>query len=316
MDPIIIAELIGATATIVGAVITIHAQRKSIFNPVDQDALKSLGLGLAQGKKEKERYNGIRSRFLFTAFVRLKPEPLAELFELLPEGALPEPASEDLTAERFLWAKNPQLSWCVKESLVHLSKQATPRRKISSVDIFVDIAKYGNGKSVKRLREHGVTPDKIQQYVKQLGLSIIERDVSTFGSRIYEKVKEIKDAEELLKIEFILDEINSDEFRKKMKELREKTINIENIMVNSTKEKVTIAVRNIGSEEVTVDRVYVTKDNIVIPTKEDEVTKKIEPKTAKKLAVSFAKQLQKGTYKIKVATTEGITDEKEYTIWG
>ncbi|KAF5413609.1 MAG: hypothetical protein C5S38_06005 [Candidatus Methanophagaceae archaeon] len=41
-----------------------------------------------------------------------------------------------------------------------------------------------------------------------------------FGSRVYEKIKEITNAEEVLKIEYILDEIDDGAFRKKMKEIR------------------------------------------------------------------------------------------------
>jgi len=41
-----------------------------------------------------------------------------------------------------------------------------------------------------------------------------------FGSRVYEKIKEIKDAEEVLKIQYIMDEISEKEFKDKMEVLK------------------------------------------------------------------------------------------------
>lgn len=192
MDSIILAALIGATATIVAAVVTIFAQRKrkehrepetdqnflhSILDHVDPDLQDALAIAYVQSRREGS--NVIRTRYLYSALVRLKPAPLNELFNRLPRDALPGPTSEDISAERHLLAENPQLSGCIEDSLVHLSKQVTHQKKISSADIFVDIAKYGTGESVKRLRIHGVSPDKITQIVEQLGWSIIERHEST-----------------------------------------------------------------------------------------------------------------------------------------
>lgn len=132
-----------------------------------------------------------------------------------------------------------------------------------------------------------------------------------FGSRIYEKIKEIKNAEELLKIQFLLGDINSKDFRRKMNELRGKGIIIENIKINSEK-KLLINVRNIGDKKVKVDSVYVIKDNEAITGNCPET--EIEPCKVKELIFSPSPRIEKceGTYKIKVATIEGFTDECEY----
>ena len=43
--------------------------------------------------------------------------------------------------------------------------------KITSQEVFVDLAKYCRGNAVKRLRTCGVNPKKIDSIVKQLGWS-------------------------------------------------------------------------------------------------------------------------------------------------
>ena len=42
-------------------------------------------------------------------------------------------------------------------------------------DVFVDVAKYGKGPSVQRLRAHGVSPERIDRYLDQLGLEVASR---------------------------------------------------------------------------------------------------------------------------------------------
>jgi uncharacterized membrane protein len=64
-----------------------------------------------------------------------------------------------------------------------------------------------------------------------------------FGSRAYEKIKELKDAEEVLKIQYITDEIGKDEFREKRGVLRGLKPNAQLVLLKpiiSTEKKITI----------------------------------------------------------------------------
>jgi len=60
-----------------------------------------------------------------------------------------------------------------------------------------------------------------------------------FGSRLYEKIKEIKDAEEALKIQYIIDEIGEEEFNKKMGVLKGTSPNSQ-LEQESDEKKITI----------------------------------------------------------------------------
>ncbi len=72
-----------------------------------------------------------------------------------------------------------------------------------------------------------------------------------FGSRAYEKIKELKDAEEVLKIQYITDEIGEDEFREKRGVLRGITPNSQlKIIEPITSEKKRITIKHNGGADI------------------------------------------------------------------
>ena len=79
-----------------------------------------------------------------------------------------------------------------------------------------------------------------------------------FGSRVYEKIKEIKDAEDALKIQYIMDEIDKDEFRFKSGVLRGIKPNSELELSGSlvsTEKKVTI--KHTGGDAICLKEIWV-----------------------------------------------------------
>lgn len=132
-------------------------------------------LTLAYNQACRNGHTIIRTRYFFAAIVRLEPAPIPELLNRIPPKALPEPIAEDVVAAQSILSAHPILSNCVDDSLKHLSQKATPQNKLSSADVFVDIAKYGTGRSVRRLRTYGVTPEKVTDIVEQLGWRVVER---------------------------------------------------------------------------------------------------------------------------------------------
>jgi uncharacterized membrane protein len=78
-----------------------------------------------------------------------------------------------------------------------------------------------------------------------------------FGSRVYEKIKEIKNAEEALKIQYIMDEISEDDFDNKMEKLRRRIKPNSQLKIlkpiKSNKKEITIEHRggeNIGLKDI------------------------------------------------------------------
>jgi hypothetical protein len=63
----------------------------------------------------------------------------------------------------------------VENALTRLGKRADPRHKLSTAEVFVDVAKHGIGPSVAHLWERGITPEKIDCLVEELGWEIRER---------------------------------------------------------------------------------------------------------------------------------------------
>jgi hypothetical protein len=144
-----------------------------IWDSLDSDLQDALSLAYNQARREGK--DTIQTRYFFAAIARLMPEPLPELMSFLPRDILPPPTNEHTTTERILLIENPQLSGCIADSLVNLGQVGTPENKISSVDVFVDVAKHGTGSSVTQLRRHGVTPERIDDIVKQIDWHGIER---------------------------------------------------------------------------------------------------------------------------------------------
>src|SRR5262249_24037004 len=108
-------------------------------------------------------------RTFFAAVARLRPGLLPRLLDRLPPHALPEPIGEDVPRESRILKEEPLLSTCVENSLLRLSEGAGPDQPLSTAAVFVDVAKHGSGASVAQLREHGITPERIDQLARESG---------------------------------------------------------------------------------------------------------------------------------------------------
>jgi len=145
----------------------------SIWELLEPELQDALSLALNQATREGKKT--IRTRYFFAALARLRPEPLSELMQQIPEAALPKPVGENVQIERHILADEPHLSACIEDSLTHLSERASAYNRVSTTDMFVDIAKHGTGRSVARLRENGVSPQRVDEIVHGLGWVVIER---------------------------------------------------------------------------------------------------------------------------------------------
>ncbi len=108
---------------------------------------------LAYNKKRRQGGHRISTKDFFQALVRLRDDSVSALIGSLPAEALPHPIDAEVPREnRLVLEEEPLLSDCVADSLEHFSELQPLPRRISSADMFVDIAKHGHGESVSRLR--------------------------------------------------------------------------------------------------------------------------------------------------------------------
>jgi hypothetical protein len=140
------------------------------LDPSLQDAFS-----LAYNKKRREGSTRISTRDFFQALACTHDEGLQRLLGAIPAEALPEPVAADVPVTRQVLEEAPLLSDCVAESLGQFRRQERLPRKLTPADVFVDIAKHGHGSSVRKLREHGIGPEEIEDRVRRLGLSVIRR---------------------------------------------------------------------------------------------------------------------------------------------
>jgi hypothetical protein len=140
------------------------------LDPNLQDAFS-----LAYNKKRRLGKNRISTKDFFQALVRLGDDSVSALIESLPPAALPDPIDAGVPREnRLVLEEKPLLSDCVADSLEHFKELHPLPRRITAADMFVDIARYGHGESVSRLRQHGIGKKQIEERVQELGLAILE----------------------------------------------------------------------------------------------------------------------------------------------
>lgn len=144
-----------------------------IWDNLDPDLQDAFALAYNQAQRNGR--NLIKTKDLFAAIKRLRPEPANEFLKYIPEGAFPKPIGQDISIERNLLEGNPALSGCVEDSLRNLSVKIPHNRKLSSTDVLIDIAEYGTGSSVAKLRQNGITKEKVNEIVNELRLDIVRR---------------------------------------------------------------------------------------------------------------------------------------------
>jgi hypothetical protein len=134
------------------------------LDPALQDAF-----ALAANAARREGKYIISTRTIFAALRRLHSGELSEFFSQIPSEALPAPLPLSLPVDRRSLDDIRQLSSCVQDSLDNLTPLVTEQKRLTSEDMFVDIARHGRGDSVHRLRTHGVDEERIDVIVRQLG---------------------------------------------------------------------------------------------------------------------------------------------------
>lgn len=140
------------------------------LNPDMQDAFV-----LANNERKRLGHDQLHTELLFQALVRLGSPDLMKIADLLPKGALPEATVETSVTENTLFEDKPALSGCVKDSVSSYLKAGELKRELTPVDMFIDIGKHGKGKSVARLREHGVDVKMLEDVASRLGFDLVRR---------------------------------------------------------------------------------------------------------------------------------------------
>jgi len=152
----------------------------AFWNHLDEDLQDAFALAATASRRQGKDY--ISTTQLFSAMRRLAPESLNEMFAQLPDGALPDCTPIAVAVEAVALDDIRSLSPCVTAAMTNLTVitstsagDVSSSRRITSEDMFVDIALHGNSKSTVRLRTHGVDQAKVYEIVTQLGHTVLQR---------------------------------------------------------------------------------------------------------------------------------------------
>lgn len=156
-------------------------KKLNALDKIDGDLAQVFETAAQIAKVQQKDY--ISTTTFVQALLHCSPGKIAELFQMLPEGALPKApqleAMHETTGSELL-DDMESLSPCIDSALENLLQSAA-ERPISSEDVFVDIARYSGGKSTMLLRSKGVTKKKVESMVTDLGWELIEREEDLRG---------------------------------------------------------------------------------------------------------------------------------------
>jgi hypothetical protein len=116
---------------------------------------------------------GIQTRDLFAAIVTNPTPELQAIIKNIPAEALPKPLTGAIVNEPYIINEEPWLSHCIATSLKRMSKALPSNQQLTALDVFIDIARNGTGESVRLLREHNVTPERIAEILVNENLQVI-----------------------------------------------------------------------------------------------------------------------------------------------
>lgn len=140
--------------------------------------LKDL-LGLAEMISRRKGKEKTSTRDFYTALNTLKPESLSMMLkELNTKEALPNSVDEELLLIPRNFSNNRVLSACLTESLHELSNTSDEPSVTSTADMFIDVSKFGKGKSVAKLRKKGIGKLEIDNYVARFEIAVKDRKES------------------------------------------------------------------------------------------------------------------------------------------
>jgi hypothetical protein len=128
---------------------------------------------VAYANKIRRGSHRISTKDFFQALRGLEGDTIAILLDGLPESALSDPAFAAGHSPGTSVDETVLLSDCVSDSLHRFGRLRSIPRKLTSADVFVDIAKRGHGPSVARLREYGVGQREIDAAVERLNLRVV-----------------------------------------------------------------------------------------------------------------------------------------------
>lgn len=126
-------------------------------------------LHLEAATRDPRERDFMATRHFFAALRLLEPAPVGAVLSRIPPEALEElPAVAPGLNPAFL-VETPQASACLRGAIGRLLDRVPPGREITAGDLFLDVAKYGNGDSVERLRRNGVLAADLDDIAVEIG---------------------------------------------------------------------------------------------------------------------------------------------------
>lgn len=146
---------------------------RSVWNNLDDELRKIMAVAATLAQIDNKDY--IATTNFVKALMVIKPGRISEFFDALPPNALPEDVPSNISLRMDSLKQLDSFSPCISSAMSHLTPMISETGQLSSEDLYIDIARYGTGKSTRLLRNHGVSKEAVEQIVSQLGWQLVER---------------------------------------------------------------------------------------------------------------------------------------------
>lgn len=150
---------------------------RPIWPYIDDELKNILVVAATLAQLESKRY--VSTTNFVKALMVAQPGQITEFFNKLPQGALPEASPTDVPVRSASLASLESFSPCINSALSNLTPEVTTDEKLSSEDVYIDIARHATGKSTQLLRSRGVSESDVEDIVSQLGWHLVERRSAT-----------------------------------------------------------------------------------------------------------------------------------------
>ena len=146
---------------------------RPIWPHIDDELRQILVLAATLAQFDGKNY--VSTTNFVKALMVLRPGRISEFFDKLPDGALPEPVPTDVPMQLEALASLESFSPCINSAMSNLTTEVSTDDRLSSEDVYIDIARHGTGKSTRQLRNCGVGRADVERIINQLGWQLVER---------------------------------------------------------------------------------------------------------------------------------------------
>lgn len=141
---------------------------------ISKELMDILAFAELQSRRDNKKVTS--TKYFFSSVLKNNPKSLKQILQTLStKDAIPNFHDENLESIPRVLSNDRILSNCLNNSLNALKDKSSEESPIKTEDLFIDVAKYGLGSSVRLLREKGIGKREIDMMVNNYSVKVKSR---------------------------------------------------------------------------------------------------------------------------------------------